>query len=472
MNRGLKSLGLVVVLIAAVTACASVPTGAGFGDVERTVAERTGKRVHWNRDAPEDQAATHAVRVLLAKELTPDTAVQIALLNNRGLQATYEELGIAQAALVQAGLLRNPVFTAGAFFPIAGGQPDLSFDLVQDFLGLLYRPLRRRIAATEIEAAKLRVTAAVLDLAAEARQAYYRAEADQQVLELLRQVVQATSASYEAARRLRAAGNITELDLASERALYESARLDLASAEARVIEDRERLNTLMGLWGADTQWTIAGRLPEIPKQAMELADLEKRAVAASLDLALARQEIEAAARRLGLTRATALIPEIEAGVAAEREDQEWELGPKLSLPLPLLDQGQARLAGARSELRRAQGRYYALAVGVRAAVRAARERLLAARTAALHYRDVILPLRAQVLGQTQLQYNAMQVGVFQLLTAKQQQIEAGRRYIEALRDYWLARIQLEQILSGRTGGLSMARPTSDHPAPLEVRAEG
>ena len=472
MTRHAAGLCSVTIVVALMGGCASVPKDAGFGDVQRTIAERTGKRVHWSQGGPEDQAAAQALHAILAQPLTADGAVQIALLNNRGLQATYEELGIAQAALVQAGLLRNPVLTAGAFFPIAGGQPDLSFDLVQDFLGLLYRPLRRHIAATELEAAKMRVTAAVLDLTGETRQAYYRAQADQQVLELLRQVVQATSASYQVAKRLRAAGNITELDLASERALYESARLDLASAEASSIEDRERLNTLMGLWGPDTQWTIAGRLPQIPKQALELTDLEKRAVAASLDLALVRQGIEAAAKRLGLTRTTALIPELEAGVAAEREDQEWEVGPKLGLPLPLLDQGQARRAAARSELKRAQDRYYALAVGVRAAVRAARERLLAEHAAALHYRDVILPLRTQILGQTQLQYNAMQVGVFQLLSAKQQQIEAGRRYIEALRDYWLARTQLEQILSGRTGGLSTVTPTSDHPLPSEGRAEG
>ena len=120
-----------------------------------------------------------------------------------------------------------------------------------------------------------------------------------------------------------------------------------------------------------------------------------------------------------------------------------------TFPIPLFDQGQARLGRAMAELRRAQQEYYALGVRVRATVRAVRERLQGLQDQALYYRDIVLPLRERIVNETQLQYNAMQRGVFELLRAREQQIQAAVAYIETLRDYWLARTDLGQILSGR-----------------------
>ena len=151
-----------------------------------------------------------------------------------------------------------------------------------------------------------------------------------------------------------------------------------------------------------------------------------------LELAIARREIESFARQLGLTQTSALVPEVEIGALSEREEGEWEVGPALALPIPLFDQGQARVATARAELRRRQQAYIDLAVQIRSGLRAARQRVLSARRQALHYLDTVLPLQDQITNETLLQYNAMQVGVFQLLVAKQQQIDAGRRYIESL----------------------------------------
>jgi outer membrane protein, heavy metal efflux system len=204
----------------------------------------------------------------------------------------------------------------------------------------------------------------------------------------------------------------------------------------------------MGLWGQETQWTIASRLPTIPKTSLALGNLEQRAIKASLSLAATRKEIEATAGLLGFTHATAFIPFAAPGVDAKREDGEWDVGPSLNLPIPLFDQGQARLAAARSDLRRAQQSYWAQAVDIRAAVLAARETALSARSRALQVQNVLLPLYTQVVNSTQLQYNAMQVGIFQLLQAKRQQIDAGLRYIDALSDYWLANTALRQTLNG------------------------
>lgn len=446
-----------VLFVAVLAGCASVPHDAGFDEVRATSAERTGVRVHWNRGGPEDEAVAQSVQVMLQDTLTADEATQIALLNNRRLQATYEALGIAQANLMQAGLLRNPVFSTAVLFPNGGGQAELSLGVAQDFLSVFFLPLRRQLAEAEFEAAKLRVTGAVIELAAEAKSAFYRVQADQQMLELLRQVLDATAAEFDAAQRLHAAGNITDLTLATQRTLFEDARLALAGAEANLAVDRERLNAVMGLWGAATAWKTDPRLPEIPDQPSDFTDLEKRAISASLDLAAARNQAVVVARQLGLAYASIFLQPLELGVEFEREEGAWERGPTLEVPLPIFDFGRARRVAARATLRQFQQTYEAQAIEIRTAVRAAAQALAAARARSVHVTRVLLPLRTQIVEQTQLQYNAMQVGLFQLLLAKREQIAAGLQFIESLRDYWLARTQLERILNGRTSDIVPVR---------------
>ncbi|MBI1369758.1 MAG: TolC family protein [Planctomycetes bacterium] len=445
-----KRLILPLVSVVWIGGCAPVPPDAGFNDVQNQVHTRIGHDVVWRRDGDTDARADQAVKELLVQPLTADAAVQVALLNNRRLQATYEDLGVAQAEVVQAGLLKNPVFDASAGFIVGGGSPELTFSVAQDFLEVFFIPLRRAVAEADFERAKLKLSAAVLDMDVDARAGYYRLVADQQMLEMHRQVVDATAASYEAKRKLHEAGNIRDLDLHNEKALYDQARLDLASAQAAVVDSRERLNRLMGLWGEQaTQWTVPQRLPDVPDEAMDLSGLETKAVENSLDLAMARQEIVAFGQRLGLTKATALIPSLELGAEAKREDHDWDVGPSVSLPIPLFDQGQARVAAAQAELRRRQQAYIATAVELRSHVRSARQRLLTTRRTAEFYRAEILPQRDQIVRETLLQYNAMQVGVFQLLFAKQQQINAAQSYVESLHTYWMARSELDAMLQGR-----------------------
>ncbi|MGH8501789.1 MAG: TolC family protein [Gammaproteobacteria bacterium] len=455
-----------VMLIACVaTGCAVIPEKPGFKDVAHMVTKRTGQRIEWTRGGPEDRAVSRAIDEMLAAELDAGEAVQIALLNNRELQATYEDLHLAQATLVQAGLLNNPVFTTGIGFPLDGGSLDLSFGIVQDFLSILYRPLRREIATARFEATKLRIAESVIELAARVQAAFYQVQADQQRIGFLRQVGRATAASAEAARRLHDAGNITDLDLVREQALYQEARLALITAQSRLIQNRERLNALMGLWGKDTQWIIAPRLADLPAtpEAPPRQTVERRAIEANLALKATRRNIEAAAAVLGFTDATALIPLLKSGVDAEREKGEWEVGPVVALPLPVFNQGRARVAAAQAELRRARQLYWAQAAEIRATVRAARATAISARNRARHVQNVLLPLYTRAVDSTQLQYNAMQVGVFALLAVKQQQIAAGLRYIETLLEYWLARTALEQILNGSLADIEIT-PMAEIPA--------
>lgn len=453
-------MGYGVVLLVLVTGCTTFDQRAGFSDVRAAIHDRSGKRVIWNLGTELDAHVAQEVQTLLQGKLTADTAVQVALLNNRDLQAMYAELGVAQADLVQAGLLKNPLFDFSATFPIAGGAPDLELRVAMGFLNIFFMPLRKRVAAARFEDAKLQVTGAVLDVAARTRAALYRHQANAQMLELQQTIAQGLAVALDVTRRLYEAGNVTDLDLARERALAEEAKLQLASAEMAVRQSRENLHALLGLWGQQTAWDIDRRLPDMPAEPIPVDDLERVGLHKSLDLASARQRLIVAGEQAGLARATALVPESHLGGTAERSDSEWEAGPTIEFPIPLFDQGQARTGRAVTELRRAQQAYYALAVQIRSSARRVRDRVQGARARVLYYRDIMLPLRERIVNETQLQYNAMQLGVFDLLRARERQIQAAGAYIESLLAYWLARTDLGHILSGRlpgAGSVAMVR---------------
>ena len=443
-----RPIGWLCLVLVGLTGCASVSLDAGFPEVRAAVEARHGTRIVWNQGTELDREAADQLRSLLGRKLTVADAVQIAMLNNRELQAVYTELGLAQADLVQAGLFRNPMLDAAVLFPLSGARPDLQFGAVVGLLDALYIPLRKRVAAAQFEEAKLRVTGAVVDFAAQVRSAFYIHQANEQLLELRQTVVQALTASWDVSRRLHEAGNITDLDLARDRVGTEASRLALRSAEITARRSREQLNRLMGVWGEQTQWEIDGRLPDVPVDPPPVNGIEREALARSIDLAHARQRIIAAGEQMGYERATSLIPGAEVGLEAEREEG-WKLGPVLSVPLPLFDQGQARIGRGVAELRRAQQEYYALAVRIRSTARAVRDRVLGAQDRARYYRDILLPLHERVVSEGQLQYNAMQIGIFQLLRDRAQQIETGVAYVEELRDYWMARADLAQMLDGR-----------------------
>jgi cobalt-zinc-cadmium efflux system outer membrane protein len=249
------------------------------------------------------------VKELLAKDLTADTAEQVALLNNQNLQATYEDLGVAQAELVEAGLLHNPTLSAEVRFP-RHARLRFEVDVTQSFLDLFFMPLRKRAAGAGFEAAKARVTHAVLETAADVRAAFYRAQGAAQLVEMRQNILIATDASAEAARRLRAAGNITELALANEEAMDGQAKVDLARAKRGALDAREELSALMGVWGKDIEWKMSARLPDLPGEDVAKSELASLALSQREDLAAAKQEVEVAGASLGLNRSTAPITEL------------------------------------------------------------------------------------------------------------------------------------------------------------------
>jgi len=431
--------------------CATIPKDAGFGDVQRLTADRTGYVVQWNGHTTDDQAVAAKVHELLHGPLTADQAVQIALLNNHHLQATFEDLGIAQADLVQAGLLKNPIFDLGVRFPDRGPSGTyLDIAAADDFLDIALIPARKKVAQAQFDRAKAKVADEILTLCAQARAAFYACQAAQQMAQLQQTIAQASGASLTVAQKLHDAGNLTDLDFASQRALDTRSKVALADAQAAAIEAREQVNSITGVGTSDTQWKIFAPLPDLPVHEISTDGLESLAARQRQDLAAARQDVIVQARTLGATVDNRFLQELAIGPEFEHEtDGQWRIGPTVSVSVPLFDQGRARTARAQAMLRQSEERYYALVVDVRSQVRAAGARLLNARQKALLCRDQVLPAEQDLLRQTQLQYNGGFVGVFRLLQARRDQIDAAREYVQALRDYWTARANLDRAVGGR-----------------------
>jgi len=382
MTYGLIQTSLWIILSALLACgCGAVPREAGFDQVRTLVSAREEGRIHWNRGTPEDMEVSKSIDGLLAGELSAEGAVQAALLANPALQAEYETLGVSQAELVQAGLLRNPVLLAAAGFPDRPPSGvSLTFEAALDFLDILLIPARKRLAEDEFEKARLRVADRVLLTAAATRRAYYEALGARQVAGIRRLIAEASESSFELARRIHGAGNLSDLGLAREQSLLDHARISLAKGDAALGEKRERLNRLMGAWGGRTEWRLPGKLPDLPGEEIPFERLESLAIASRFDLAAARKELDMAARTLGITRQWRWLPAAGIGAAAERDsDGQWTAGPSLSLGLPLFDQGQAGIAREEALLRKEIARVTALAVDIRSEVRELRDRMI-------HYR--------------------------------------------------------------------------------------
>ena len=198
--RKIKSnylLPITAIFLMLLMGCSAVPRLGAWNDFKEEMQIKTQYRL--DKDADKNQAVQDTIAVLLAKTLTVGSAVQIALLNNPGLQATLEELGIAQADLAQAGLLTNPKLKAKILS--GGGDEKTELGVEQDFLGFFLRPLRIKLGETQYQVVKHRVGYEVFSLIAEVRSSYYTLQGNKQLLALRRSVLEAVEAAEELAKR-------------------------------------------------------------------------------------------------------------------------------------------------------------------------------------------------------------------------------------------------------------------------------
>ena len=433
--------------LALLMGCAAIPEDGGFSAVTEALDGRVIQDVVWRRGGPEDAAVDARIQSLLDSPLTMVAAVQVGLLKNPGLQAHYEELGVAQADLVQAGLLSNPVLEM-SFRPLIGedGRPILELGLAQNFANLLFLPMRQRIAEAEWQVARHKTAAEILAFTADVREAYVHAQGAAHRLAVLDEVNEAAQVSADTARAFHDAGNITELELNHELAAAFEMAVEFGEAEAEASMARDKLALILGLADHQGAWGIAERLPELPDR----PDPPESLTAALIShpaLDAAKAEVEAAAAENGIAVREWLFEDVGFAVSAEREGQgEWVVGPEIEFPLPLFDQGRAAEAAAAAEWRAALREVEAVHGELLTDAHMAATDMRASAEAVATYRDEIIPLKQRAVRLTLAEYNYMLVGVFDVLEAKNEELEAALHYLELLERYWQARSDLEAAL--------------------------
>lgn len=442
----MKKLALTSSLLL-LNACATFTPQLGFQDVNEAVSSRTGKYLYWKTGTVADKAVEEVLDKLLAEPLTPDSATQIALLNNNKLQATYQHLGIAQGDLVEAGLLPNFIFSGEIRFPKEGANLELS--LVQNFIDIFQIPLRKRIAESQFEEAKIEVIDKALGMSYNVRKAFYEYQGSEQLLEMSQTALLALEASRDLARKLHDAGNLTDLDLAQEEVNYETLRIENADLEEQVAQTREDLNALLGLSGQSLNWKIDSRLSDPSTLDRDPTTIEEQAIANNLALARIKQRFVTLTGKLNQAERLRLFGENELGASGAKEAEgTWGFGPAFSFPLPFFNQGQPTIFRTNAELSRQHGLGRDLTTKIQARVRSILKRLKISEARLATYRKTLLPLHTKLVSEAQKRYNAMLLGAFQLLEAKHEQIMAGKDYIRSLKNYWLLRTELESVLSG------------------------
>ena len=470
-------LVLTMMTAAALAGCAKFTPDGGMSTVQHIAEKAIQKdvdRIRTDADAAEAEAR---MRAILASGLTADKAVQVALLNNRGLQAAFAELAMIEAESVEAGLPPNPTFSLArltgtlAAGPTFGTILEIERNVLVNVLSLMTLPRRRDIAEERFRQAQLRAAEAVLRIAADTRRAYFRAVASAQTVGFLEEAKAAAEAASEVAKRLGETGALNKLDQAREHVFYADLGTQLAAAKLRRGADRERLIRLMGLWGKDANLRVPSRLPSLPARPQPLRDIEAEAIEKRIDLAIARMDLIVLAKSYGLTKSTRFINVLEvAGMRnferetsttlhpppeepeTERAKTRWR-GLELEIQIPIWDLGQARTRKAEETYLQALHRLAERAVNIRSEVREAYAGYRGSWDIAMHYQKEVVPLRKIISDETMLRYNAMVSDLSALLIDARARIMSNIAAIEAQRDFHIARTDMRvAIIGGGVGG--------------------
>ncbi|HWB78575.1 MAG TPA: TolC family protein [Nannocystaceae bacterium] len=441
-----------VLVLALVLGCATSPEKARR-EAAKLAGDRLERRVAWESGSDADREVERRVQELLSRELTADAAVEIALVRNPTLLADLENLGIAQADLVAAGLLDNLHFGGGPRFPLGAPTPAAyEFDAAFFFIRALVIPLRKKVAKAQLREAVLRIAHDVIALDTHVREAVFDAIAAERTLELRTGIAELAEAAAELARRQTAtgaAGTMNELERSEIEAAEAEARTALQLAHVDVVEAREHLVRELGIFGDDVQFRLPKMLPKLPEREPELAQLERIAMRQRYDLQAQRAELDAIAGAVKLARRNPFV-QVDVGIIGENDpDDPASLGPFFELELPIFNWGQAEIARSEAMLRQVERRLRGRAVEVRSEVRVQRAKLVAQRRLAEYERDRVVPMRMQMVKLGQERYDAMLFSVYELIELKMHELQARAELVEHLHDYFHARAELELAIGGR-----------------------
>lgn len=429
------------------TGCSKIPpVDDGFATC--TIAKKINSQVEWRQGCCLDEQVQTFIRCAVANELTADSAIQIALLNNPKIQAIFEEIGIARADLVEAGLLSNPSFSIEVRYPHTKGlQTNIEYLITSSLLDIFLIPLRTRLAATEFEQTKLKVSNEILNLAFDVRETYYELVMEKKKIIYIQSVVELTSINSEIISKQIDVGNVNTLEFQLAQSRLLEVELELAKSQAEIIRLSEKLNRLLG-FTEDICLILPDYLDGIDYQEFDLCTLESIALEERLDLQIVRFEIARLGRMLGL-KDWWTYTDLQGGLAGEKDPDGINLiGPGFSGKLPIFNYGQAARMRLFAQLRQAQDRLAALEIQVRSEVREAHKLLMSYLKIINDYQNRLLPMQGKISASSEKLYNVMGLGIDKLIENKRMEVVANQNYTESKKQYLVARVELDRALGG------------------------
>lgn len=467
MSRAMLKVMVVLTVPAVVSGCvtsgntASVSDPvAGFNTVQARTSGAIGKQAVWAQSQAETRAMADRTRALVYKKtIGPDTAVQVALLNNRGLQAAYAEVGLSAADVWQETMPINP--TASIGFSSIGVGRVIDSAITSNILALMTRSKRVGVADARFRQAQLKAAEETLKVAAETRRAWINAVSAWETVSYLNRSKVAADAASDLAQKLGETGAMSKTGQAREHVFNAELTGDTAKARLNARLAKEELTRLMGLWGQDVDYNIPNALPALPKGPKNKSGIEAEALRNRVDLDVAKLELEATAKSYGLTNATRYVSDLQlvSGVEVEEVKEEGEKtknevsgAVELEFTIPIFDTGQARMRKAELSYMRAANLLAEKAVNARSEVRSAYQAYRSTYDIARHYRNSVLPLRAKIEEESVLTYNGMITNTFELLADTRAKITSNILSLNAKREFYLAEVNLGTAIYG--GGSS------------------
>lgn len=439
---------IVCLLLGLLTGCSKIPP-IDDGFVASTVANRIDSHTEWRQGYCQDDQVQAFIQCAIVNELNADLAIQIALLNNPKIQAIFEEIGIARADLIEAGLLSNPTFSVEFRYPQNKClHTNIEYLITSSILDIFLIPLRKRLATTEFEQTKLKVSNEILSLAFDVRETYYELTSEKIKIKYIQSAIELININRDIVSKQINVGNVNTLEFQLSQSRLLEAELELAKSHAKIIRLSEKLNRLLGFNEEVCLLFPEDLSQEIDYQGFDLCTLESIALAERLDLQVAHYEIVLLCRMLGL-KDWWTYTKLQVGVAGERDPDNIHLiGPGFSGELPIFNYGQAARTRLFAKLRQAQERFNELRIQVRSQVREAHKLLMSYLQIIKDYQYYLLPMQTEISNFSEALYNVMGLGVDKLLENKRLEMIANKDYQEIVKQYLISRVNLDRALGG------------------------
>ncbi len=437
-----------ILIILVLSGCATVDTSGEWSKVKDYTFKKTGIEAVWEKHKSERDFINKEIERLLSDGLTRDDAVWISILNNPRLQSVFEEIGIAKAELVQAGLLKNPIVSAFFKLPLSGGPTGFEIEGVFSLLDLWQIKPRKKIASARLEAVILKVYEEILNTSIEAKRLYYEYVLSSYMKDEIEKIKNETDNLKEQVKYFGDFGFSNELDIKRANIAALEQEIEYTSIETSLQLARMNLNRIMGFMPDKMDYDIIKEISEDAALPSDISKLIDKAFSNRLDLKINELKINEATELLGLEY-RGIIEELEAGLSYEKKTEGEEFfTPSLRFSIPIFNTNRAQIAKAEFVLRQAVKELNETKLRIREDVLKTVERMKEIRQKIYIIKELIIPKQREAVQYAEKYFNAMQLNLLQVIEARIELLKSQKRLFEEMLEKKRTELELEKAIGG------------------------